>query len=235
MNVLVVAPHADDEVLGCGGVLAKYSSMGANTYVAIMTNANVGAPLLFSESKIQEIRAEAIEAHAVLKVKETFFFEFPAPRLETYPAFEISNKISDLIRRLDIDTLYIPHAGDMHKDHEVIHYASLVAARPVNNCPVRNIYTYETLSETDWAPPFGSTVFIPNVFVDISDHYNDKEQAMSCFGSQLKPFPNARSLEALESLAKLRGATVGFQRAEAFALIRSARSGTESIYSGIPM
>lgn len=223
MNILVVAPHADDEVLGCGGLLAKYAQAGHNTYVAVMTNAYYGAPELFPETLIQSIRAEALEAHKLLGVKQTFFYDFPAPRLETYPSFEIANALGKLIREHHIDTLYLPHRGDMHKDHGVIFYAAMVAARPVNQCPVRRIYCYETLSETDWAAPFGSDVFIPNVYEDIADAFGAKLEAMKCFASQLKPFPNSRSLEALESLAKLRGATVGHHYAEAFSLIREIK------------
>ncbi len=223
MNILVVAPHADDEVLGCGGLLAKYAQAGHNTYVAVMTNAYYGAPELFPENLIQSIRAEALEAHKILGVKQTFFYDFPAPRLETFPSFEIANALGKLIREQEIDTLYLPHRGDMHKDHGVIFYAAMVAARPVNHCPVRRIYCYETLSETDWAAPFGSDVFIPNVYENIADTFKAKLEAMKCFASQLKPFPNSRSLEALESLAKLRGATVGHYYAEAFSLIREIK------------
>jgi LmbE family N-acetylglucosaminyl deacetylase len=96
----------------------------------------------------------------------------------------------------------------------------MVASRPVNNCPVKEIYAYETLSETDWAIPFGSDVFIPNVYEDISEVFEKKINAMASYKSQIKPFPNSRSIIALESLAKMRGATVGCNYAESFALIR---------------
>jgi LmbE family N-acetylglucosaminyl deacetylase len=220
MNVLVVAPHADDEVLGCGGIIAKYVNNGCDVYVAIMTNAFYGDPDLFPESLIQEIRKEAVDAHEVLGVKNTIFFDFPAPKLETYPAYKIAAELSTLIRDLNISALYLPHRGDMHKDHEVIFYAGMVASRPVNNCPVKEIYAYETLSETDWAIPFGSDVFIPNVYEDISEVFEKKINAMASYKSQIKPFPNSRSIIALESLAKMRGATVGCNYAESFALIR---------------
>jgi LmbE family N-acetylglucosaminyl deacetylase len=111
----------------------------------------------------------------------------------------------------------------MHKDHAVIFHAGLVAARPINKCTVRNIYAYETLSETEWAPPFGSDAFIPNVFEEITGYFSKKSDAMKCFESQLKPFPHPRSIESLESLAKYRGASVGHPFAEAFSLRRSIK------------
>lgn len=220
MNILVVAPHPDDEVLGCGGILAKYARQGHKTFVAVMTNGHVGAPHLYSMEGVEQVRAEALKAHSKLGVNRTIFFDFPAPRLETAPGYEIATALNKLIYEIAADVLYLPHRGDMHKDHAIIFYAALVAARPINNCPVKEIYTYETLSETEWAPPFGSDVFIPTVFEDITETFAQKIEAMKCFPSQLKEFPHPRSAGGLESLAKLRGSTVGFHLAEAFALIR---------------
>lgn len=223
MNILVVAPHPDDEVLGCGGILAKYAKKGDLTYVAVMTNAHLGAPEQFTPDGVINVRNEALKAHQVLGIKETFFFDFPAPRLETTPGYEIAIALNNLINQLSIDILYLPHRGDMHKDHAIIFYAALVAARPINNCPVKDIYTYETLSETEWAAPFGSDVFIPNVYEDITGTFDVKVRAMECFASQIKAYPHPRSAKGLESLAVFRGCTVGVPLAESFALIRSVR------------
>ena len=222
-NILVVAPHADDEVIGCGGIIAKYAKRGYNVYVAIMTNAHLGAPELFSADMITKVRKESKMAHKILGVKETFFYDFPAPKLDTTPSYQISNELSKLYNSLEIEVLYLPHRGDIHKDHTVIFYAGLVSARPINNCPVKTIFTYETLSETEWAAPFGSDVFIPNVFEEINDSVSIKLEAMKCFKSQLKEFPHSRSLESIENLAKHRGATVGKNYAESFGLIRSIK------------
>lgn len=223
MNILVVAPHPDDEVLGCGGILAKYAKKGDQTYVAVMTNAHLGAPEQFTPDGVINVRNEALKAHQVLGIKDTFFFDFPAPRLETTPGYEIAIALNKLINQLSIDILYLPHRGDMHKDHAIIFYAALVAARPINNCPVKDIYTYETLSETEWAAPFGSDVFIPNVYEDITGTFDVKVRAMECFASQIKAYPHPRSAKGLESLAVFRGCTVGVPLAESFALIRSVR------------
>ena len=96
-----------------------------------------------------------------------------------------------------------------------------MAARPVDNYTVKNIYCYETLSETEWAPPFGDDAFIPNHFVNVAEEITYKLEAMQCFKSQVRPFPSTRSLETIDALAKFRGATVGFNRAEAFMVIRT--------------
>lgn len=220
MNVLIVAPHADDEVLGCGGIISRFVREGAKVHVVVVTNASVGAPELYSSDRAKIVRAEAAASHSFLGVTKTFFLDFPAPRLDTFPSYQISNALLQILRESSIETMFIPHRGDMHKDHAVVYQAALVAARPINNCPVKNIYVYETLSETEWAPPFGDDAFIPNVFFDISEDIAKKVKAMQFYTTQIKEAPHPRSIEIIESLAKLRGATVGYRFAEAFMLVR---------------
>ncbi len=219
-NILIVAPHNDDEILGCGGVMAKYINEGKNVYVAIVTNGHIGAPELFSKEGTERVRAEAKEAHNFLGVNETFFLDFPAVNLDAIPAYKLSLALSKLIKDKDVDTLYIPHRGDIHKDHRITYEASLVAGRPINNSTVKKIYSYETLSETEWAAPFGDEAFIPTVFVNIENEINAKIEAFRFFKSQIKEFPHTRSPEIIRVLSNLRGATVGFANAEAFMLIR---------------
>ena len=98
--------------------------------------------------------------------------------------------------------------------------AALVAARPLAACPVRKILAYETVSETEWAPPHSDAPFFPTCFIDISEHLEKKLEAMACFESQVKQPPDARSLRTLEALARVRGATIARDAAEAFVLIR---------------
>lgn len=219
-NILIVAPHNDDEVLGCGGIMAKYIDMGLNVYVAIITNGHLGAPELFSKEGTERVRSEAKQAHAFLGVKETIFLDFPAVNLDALPAYKLSLALSKIIKDKVIDTMYIPHRGDIHKDHRITYEAALVAARPINNCTVKRIYAYETLSETEWAAPFGDDVFIPTVFEDITKFIDKKLEAFSFFKTQIKKFPHSRSPEIIRVLSNYRGATVGFENAEAFMLIR---------------
>ncbi|WP_201529903.1 PIG-L deacetylase family protein [Psychrobacter frigidicola] len=221
-NILVVAPHADDEVLGCGGSIAKHVRLGDTVYVAIMTNASVGAPELFSSESIESVRIEAVKSHETLGVKETRFYDFPAPQLEQYPQYKIAGILNSLIKEKNIDTMYIPHKGDLHLDHGVIYNASLVAARPLPGQSVRHIYAYETLSETEWGHPTADAVFIPRYFNVLNNSdFTSKIKAMECFSSQLKEFPNTRSIKAIEHLGALRGAYVGVNIAESFDIIRS--------------
>lgn len=220
-NYLFIAPHPDDEVLGCGGIIRKLAQSSHNEiYVLVMSR---GTPKLYPEHKIENVRNEALAAHKILGVKETMFLDFHAPEMDDVPLADVSRSIAEVINRFKINVLFIPHRGDIHNDHTVVFKAALVAARPVHNNTVKEIYCYETLSETEWAPPFGDDVFIPNNFVNVADQFSAKLEAMQCFKSQLKAFPNPRSLENIEALAKFRGATVGFERAEAFMVVRQIK------------
>ena len=175
---------------------------------------------MYSEKQIVNVRNEAMNAHHILGVSETRFLDFPAPDLDLVSISELASAISEVIFEYEVDTVYLPHRGDIHHDHKAVFNAGLVASRPVNDNPVKSVYSYETLSETEWSAPFGDDAFIPTYFVNIEDVFSSKIEAMKCFKSQLKEFPNSRSLESIEALAKFRGSTVGFTHAEAFMTIR---------------
>lgn len=217
MKVLVIAPHADDEVLGVGGTIAKYIDEGHEVYVCIVT---CGHPMMFPEDILKELRNEAISIHKFLGVKETYFLDFPAVMLSEIPVHEVNNKILDVIKKSQPDVAFIPHYGDMHIDHYIVSQAAMVGLRPIMNHKVLEVYSYETLSETEWNIPHTSNVFIPNTWVDISKYLGKKLEAMDMYSTQVTKFPHPRSLEGIESLAKLRGSTVGVNAAEAFCLIR---------------
>lgn len=228
MNVLVFAPHPDDEVLGCGGTIARYVSEGNDVYVCVVTS---GFPPIYT--KDYQIAQEngwphiqypdIMKAHKLLGIKETFFLQLPTVMLETVPRYEFNGKIMSLIHKIEPDIVMIPHFGDMQKDHTLTSEAIMVAVRPKYENTIRYVYSYETLSETEWNIPHVANVFIPNTYIDISGYLDMKMQAMNCFKTQIGEFPNPRSLEAVEALAKLRGSTMGAYAAEAFTLIREYR------------
>ena len=217
MNVLIIAPHPDDEVLGCGGVMARHADQGDEVHVLVVTR---GAPEIFPPEQIEDTRQELRAAHAVLGVSTVQFLDFPAPKLDTIPGHKLADAIAGVIRSLQPSIIYLPHRGDIHTDHQAVYQATLVAARPINGCSVRQLLCYETLSKTEWAAPFGDDAFIPTVFVDITDYLAQKLKAMDCYHSQLKQPPHSRSLKSIEALARLRGATVSLSAAEAFMLVR---------------
>lgn len=219
-KVIVIAPHPDDEVLGCGATIARHSAVGDEVIVIIATNASKGAPELYNEVDVINTRKEANDAHILLGVNETIFMDFPAPALNAFPMYKISLALSEIFNQHKPSYLYLPHPGDLHLDHNAVYRAALVAARPQGVHKIANIYCYETLSETEWAPRQGNNSFIPDHFVDVTDFFDKKLEAMRCFQSQLKVFPHTRSREAIIALASLRGSTVGVKKAEAFEVER---------------
>lgn len=220
MRVLVVAPHPDDEIIGVGGTIAKRTKAGDEVFVCIVTK---GQELMFKKDFIEQGRKECRKADAILGVKETIFLDFPAVMLETVPRYELNRKISEVIQTIRPDEVYIPHRGDMQLDHQLVVDASMVALRPKHKHVVKRIYAYETLSETGWNIPNVTNEFIPTVYENITDTYLEKLNAINIFQSQLNDFPAARSIGAIEALAKYRGSIVNINVAEAFSLIREIK------------
>ena len=217
MNVLVIAPHPDDEILGVGGTMAKHIRDGNNVFVCIVTR---GCIPLFSEEAVNRTREEAYKCHNFLGITETFYLDFPAVMLEKVERYDINDKIQKVITQVEPQIVYIPHHGDMQKDHQIISEASMVALRPKYSHRVEKIYAYETLSETEWNIPHATNALLPNVYSDISDFIKDKIEALKFYESQLSDFPNPRSIVAVEALARYRGSTINAMAAEAFMLIR---------------
>lgn len=216
-NILVVAAHPDDEVLGCGGVMARHSHFGDRVHVIVVTR---GMSEVFSSASVDRVRRELSEAHRVLGVHSVKFLDFPAPALDVTPGYLIADAIRAVLSDVRPDIVYLPHHGDLHGDHRAVNLATIVAARPNGVASAPRLLAYETLSESEWGNPNGSDAFQPTVFIGISEHLKDKLKAMECYQSQLKASPNARSLEAIRALATYRGHTVNLAAAEAFMLVR---------------
>lgn len=216
-KILIFAPHADDEILGVGGVMARNIAEGNHVYVCIVTH---GEEPLFSKEFVQKLRKETIDAHKFIGITETIFLEYPAVMLEQVERFKLNGSIMKVIQEIQPDEVYIPHIGDMQKDHQIVNEAVMVAVRPKYEHKIKAVYAYETLSETEWNIPNVINAFIPTVYKDISNYLETKKKALTYFETQVSDFPDPRSLEAVEALAKYRGSTVKVNAAEAFMLIR---------------
>ena len=216
-TVLVVAPHPDDEILGCGGTIARLAADGHDVHVAIATR---GTPPRYQLEDVERVRQEAAAAHALLGVAPTHWLDHPAAELDRVAHADLNGTMDALFMAVKPDTLFLPFVGDIHLDHQLIFRSALVAARPRDWSYPRRVYAYETLSGSNWSAPYVEPGFAPNVFVDIHETLERKLDAFACYGSQCRAFPNERSPEALRALATLRGATVHRRAAEAFLLIR---------------
>lgn len=216
-TALVIAPHADDEVLGAGGTISRLSQGGVSVHVAIVTSAQ--APT-FDPALQDQIEKEALAAHRLLGVSETHFCGFPAAQLDRVAHAEVNAGLGQLVEAVQPDTLFVPFVGDLHLDHQLIFLSALVAARPRNAAAPKRVLAYETLSETNWMAPGITPCFAANVYVDISSTLDSKVAAFEEYRSQKKQFPDERSTEAIRALARVRGATVHREAAEAFVLVR---------------
>ena len=220
-RVLVIAPHPDDETLGCGGTILKHRRSGEEVHWLIataMTRAGGFAPARIARRKA-EIRAVA-GLYGFESVREA---GFPAARLEGVPVSRLIAGFGAILGEVRPDWVYLPHRGDIHTDHRVVFDAAASCLKWFRGGPVERVLSYETLSETDLALDPGGTPFRPNVFVDVSEHLDRKIAIMKVYGSEMGPFPFPRSPEAIRALAAVRGASSGFRAAEAFMLLREAR------------
>lgn len=216
-RALVLAPHPDDEVLGCGGTMARLAEFGAEVHVGIVTRAD-GAS--FPPDTVAIGRREAAAAHDILQVRRTQYLDQPAAALDRVSQAELNRVICDLVDAVAPDTLFVPFLGDVHVDHQRIFQSAMVAVRPRSLRIPARVLAYETLSETNWYAPGLTPAFVPDTFVDIGKTIEAKLRAFACFASQVRPFPDERSIRAIEAQATLRGATVFREAAEAFVTVR---------------
>ncbi|PKG31515.1 PIG-L deacetylase family protein [Methanoregula sp.] len=214
MNVLVIAPHPDDEVLGCGGTIYRLAQEGNNVALCIVTKPY---PPDWSEAYIQKKHIEIEQSNKKLGISRMIPLGFPTVKLDTVPQKDLNDALSEIIRDVRPDLVFIPHNGDLNKDHRIVHEAALVATRPLSS-PVKKILSYETLSETEWGRTLAR--FLPGVYFDITDYREMKLDAMKLFETELRLPPHPRSAELIAALATKRGSEIGVKYAEAFMLVR---------------
>lgn len=221
-SVLFLAAHPDDEVLGCGGTIAKFAETGATVNVAFLAD-GVFSRYGTRESQQQNLvfrRIVAKKACDILGVNSASFGDFPDNRMDTVPLIEIVQVVEALVAKHQPDTVFTHHAGDVNIDHRRMHEATVIACRPQKGHPVKTLLCYEVPSSTEWQLPGSAPSFIPNWFVDISSTLNRKLAALEAYSEELRPWPHPRSRMGVEHLARWRGATVGVDAAEAFVLGR---------------
>jgi LmbE family N-acetylglucosaminyl deacetylase len=216
-KVLVIAPHPDDETLGAGGSIAKFSSRGDHVFVLVVSG---HLPPLYTREQYETTLNEARAAFEILGIAASRFLEIPATMVADEPHHELNNKIFSVVAEVEPDIVLCPFP-DRHLDHRTILDSVMVATRPVGvGARIELIAAYETLSETHWNAPHIEPNFVPNLLVDISEYEERKAQALACYKSQVSPFPGARSVEAALALARFRGTQAGFTSGEAFHVIR---------------
>lgn len=216
-RILVVSPHPDDETLGVGGTIAKYSNEGHEVNILTISG---HLPPLYKREDYEITVKEAQLAFKVLGVSNSSFLELPATMLDDPPLHELNSKISKIINDFRPHIVFCPYP-DRHVDHRLVFDSVMVATRPVGiGRNIEILAAYETLSETHWNAPHIEPNFTPNWVIDISETIKQKIEALQNYKSQISDFPGPRSLEAVEALAKFRGTQAGFGYGEGMHIIR---------------
>lgn len=222
-SVLVIAAHPDDEVLGCGGTIARLSAEGIEVHVIILANGLTSRPEFASSQTaaalgVHHKRAE--RAGRLLGSSSVKVMGFPDQKMDTVPLLDITHSIEREIERVRPDTVFTQHGGDLNMDHVITYRATLTATRPMAGCYVRRLYAYEVASSTEWSFQRFEPRFNPSVFFDITATLEAKIAAMQVYESETRAFPHPRSPEALRAIAHRWGSFVGVGAAEAFELVR---------------
>ena len=215
----IIVPHPDDEILGAGGTIALYASLGWEISALVVSG---HLPPLYSQEDFEITKKEYQESSKIVGIAKTNFLKLPATKIHEIPISNLNESLSKFVLENDPSILLIPFP-DRHIDHKLIFESSMVVSRPVGlGKRIRLVAAYETLSETHWNAPYLEPNFVPNINVDISSTLEKKIDALRCYKSQIDETKSPRSVEAVKSLAKFRGSQSGHDFAESFVCIRLA-------------
>jgi N-acetylglucosamine malate deacetylase 1 len=217
-NVLVVAPHPDDETLGCGGTISRHRSEGDSVHWLIVTGISTSPE--FSPEAVTRRDREILDCAAFFGFEKTHRLEHPTARLDTLPIGELVAGISQVVSEMKAEVIYLPYPGDVHSDHRAVFEAALPTTKWFRYGSVKKVLAYEVPSETEFNISPVVPDFRPNIYVDISSYIDCKVQAMNIFESEIHDFPFPRSEKSIRALAAFRGSSAGVEAAEAFMLLR---------------
>ncbi len=223
-KILVVAAHPDDEVLGCGGTIARLTSEGNCVYTLILgegvTSRDGKRDLAKRENELAELKKQVENSNKILGVKKVYTFDFPDNRFDSVPLLDIIKTIEETKDGFKPDIVFTHHIGDLNIDHQVTFKAVMASCRPTNDESVKEIYSFEIPSSTEWNGPSSLTYFMPDYFVDVNKSLEIKINALKEYKTELRDFPHPRSLKAVELNAEQWGVKMGFEAAEAFKTVR---------------
>ena len=216
MKILIIAPHPDDETLGCGGALFRHKAEGDDIYWLIITGISQEGGW---KEKVVNKRDNEIDAVAEkYGFSDVFNLRLPTTKMDTLPVSDLIGEISNVYKKVEPDIIYMPFSNDVHTDHQLIAKALQSTFKWFRYPHIKKVYMYETPSETEFNF-VGYRNFRPNVFVDVTDYLDEKISTMRVYKSELGVFPFPRSDQTIRALASLRGSQSGFNAAEAFELV----------------
>ena len=220
-TILVVAAHADDEALGCGGAIARHVAEGDTVHAVFLAD-GVSSRQGAGADEMDRRLSASEQARKALGITTTNFLGLPDNLLDSLPLIEVIRPLETVIRQLNPLIIYTHHYGDLNNDHRIAHQAVMTICRPTPESSVKEIYAFEVMSSTEWNS-VGLAPFLPNLFVDISGYLHAKLKALEAYGLEMRPTPHSRSMEHLTALAQHRGHSVGVDAAEAFMVMKILR------------
>lgn len=215
-NVLCIAPHPDDETLGCGGTLLRHKEKNDKIYWLIVTGINEENG--WSSTIVNRRKNEIDLVAKSYAFYEVFNLGIPTTKVDVVPLTDIIEKFSKILNSISPEIIYFPFINDVHTDHQIISKATQSVIKWFRNPFIKKALMYETISETDFNFTDSNT-FKPNVFINISDYIDEKIEIMKIYQSELGNYPFPRSEKNIKSLASIRGAQSGFEAAESFQLV----------------
>lgn len=223
MNILVIAAHPDDEVLGCGGTIARLSNEGHTVDILILgegVTSRHANPADADQAELDTLHAQAVEIGKGLGAKEVSLAKLPDNQFDTIAILDIVKIIEQHIERIQPEVVYTQHGGDLNIDHVCTFRAVLTATRPMEGSPIKKVLAYRVASSTEWAFDQFEPQFRPTVFSDISTTLDKKIAAMESYEGEARAFPHPRSAQALQAEAQYFGSIAGLKAAEAFHVVR---------------
>jgi len=224
-TILVVASHPDDEVLGCGASIAKWTASGSIVHVLIMAEgATSRSQVRDREVKSKELSLLEKSAHQagnILGVASVKLLDFPDNRMDSLDRLDVIKAIETEIERIKPHTVVTHHCGDVNIDHRITHEAVVTACRPQPGYSVQLLLAFEVVSSTEWQPAGSGAAFQPNWFENVAETFDYKIKALEFYQSEMREWPHPRSLKNIEYLARCRGSAIGCELAEGFMLLRA--------------
>ncbi|MBP9853713.1 MAG: PIG-L family deacetylase [Candidatus Omnitrophica bacterium] len=220
-RILIVAAHPDDEILGCAGTVARFVKEGAEAFTLILgegkTSRDKKRDVSHKKEEIDLLRKEIKKANSLIGVQDVFIRDLPDNRFDQLDLLDVVKEVEEVKKKIKPDIIFTHHEHDLNIDHLVTFRAVMTATRPMKDETVKELYSYEVMSSTEWRFPL---TFSPNTFVDISKFIDSKLKAMAMYESELCEYPHPRSLEGIKLVAQNWGMKTGVKYAEAFQLIR---------------
>ena len=213
-TIVVVAPHPDDETLGCGGSLLRHRREGDSINWLIMTTADGLADYdqVRLDSRLREID-EVSQAYGFDCVHQ---LAFTATELDSIPMKDVVGEVSGFFSDLSPYTVYLPYRNDVHSDHQVVFDAVAACTKCFRYPSIRQVRAYETLSETEFGLRPEDPGFKPNLWIDITAELERKIDILQLYEGEIQAHPFPRSVANIRALATFRGAQAGCGAAESF-------------------